>query len=290
MGCDGGTIPRRDELVRTKQKDEHKDTNAQNAFKWKHCAISQQALKQPIVACDLGRLYNKEAIIQYLLKRADSPLEAAAHIRQLRDVTELVLTDNPAFKDVQTKGDEYVDHAIAAYICPTTGLEMNGKHKFVFNRLCGCVFSERARKNVNTEKCLKCGGSMKVTELIILNPGEEERKRMADRMIERKAVIRAARKKVKKEVNKEIGIEQYIGTPAFKKIKQERNKLDKEEAASSGTSAGSAKLILPEKAKGSYSIAKDPNASEALKSLFTSHETAKNKPKAHWITHNPLFY
>lgn len=41
MGCDGGTIPRRDELVRTKQKDEQKDVHAENAFKWKHCALSQ---------------------------------------------------------------------------------------------------------------------------------------------------------------------------------------------------------------------------------------------------------
>lgn len=246
------------------------------------CFPFQQALKQPIVACDLGRLYNKEAVIHYLLRRVESPLETAAHIRQLKDVTELVLTDNPAFKYVQTKNTDYVDHAVAAYICPTTGLEMNGKYKFVFNRRCGCVFSERARKNVSSEKCLKCSGLMNPSEIIILNPNEEERKEMEVRMIQRKCAAKAARKKVKNETNPKVEIDpQDAAGPASKKIKQEKMKPIKQEVTtSSSNSAG----------KSSYSIANDPNASEALKSLFTSHESAKNKPTAHWITHNPLFY
>lgn len=244
----------------------------------------QQALKPPIVACDLGRLYNKEAIIQYLLSRKQTPSEVAAHIRSLKDVTVLELTNNPAFKDVQSKGAEYVDHAVAPYICPTTGLEMNGKYKFIFNRVCGCVFSDRARKNVNTEKCLKCGGPMDPKEMVTLNPDDEERQIMEERMVERKALAKADRKKIKKEVD----IKTEDGAPAPKKVKQEKVQVDQPEPSTS--TSGAAKLLLPKKAQGSYSIAKDPNASEALKSLFTTHETAKNKPKAHWITHNPLFY
>lgn len=38
-----------------------------------------------------------------------------------------------------------------------------------------------------------------------------------------------------------------------------------------------------------YSVAKDPNASEAYKSLFTSHQTAQNQQKAHWVTYNPFY-
>lgn len=55
MGCDGGTIPTRDELVRVKKKPEQKDRKADLAAKWKHCAISQEKLQPPIVACGLGR-------------------------------------------------------------------------------------------------------------------------------------------------------------------------------------------------------------------------------------------
>lgn len=50
---------------------------------------------------------------------------------------------------------------------------------------------------------------------------------------------------------------------------------------------GHAKMDQPKKPK---SIQKDPNASEAYKSLFSSHESAKRQPKAHWVTHNPLYY
>lgn len=260
----------------------------------------QQALKAPIVACDLGRLYNKEAIIQYLLSRKECrPSEMTMHIRSLKDITVLNFTNNPAFRDTQSKGAEYVDHGVAEYICPATGLEMNGKYKFIFNRSCGCVFSDRARKNVHTEKCLKCGGQMDPMDLITLNPDEEERKMMENRMIERKTL----RKKVKREVEikseeeiskskkvkteGDVAIKTEAGGSTLKKMKKDQ--LDKQGPSTSST-AGSAKLLLPQKAQSSYSIAKDPNASEALKSLFTTHESAKNKPKAHWITHNPLFY
>lgn len=248
-------------------------------------SILQQALKKPIVACDLGRLYNKEAVIQYLLTKAEIPVESASHIRQLKDVTELNLTDNPAFKDVESNGAEYVDHAVSPYVCPTSCLEMNGAYKFMFNRRCGCVFSERALKNVKTEKCLKCAGTLETKDLITLNPSDDERAVLELRMAERKAAAKAAKKKVKKEAADE-------SEPEPKKAKTQKVKRDvvKTEAGTSGTSIGASKLLIPDRAKESYSIAKDPNASEALKSLFTSHESAKNKPKAHWVTHNPLFY
>ena len=59
MGCDGGTIPKRHELVRTKKKPEEKDKVADLASKWQYCALSNQPLKQPIVACELGRYSTK---------------------------------------------------------------------------------------------------------------------------------------------------------------------------------------------------------------------------------------
>ncbi|KTF80407.1 hypothetical protein cypCar_00040561, partial [Cyprinus carpio] len=74
MGCDGGTIPKRHELVKGPKKVEKVDKNAELAAKWKYCALSQEKLKRPIVACELGRVYNKDAIIEYLLdKSAERP-------------------------------------------------------------------------------------------------------------------------------------------------------------------------------------------------------------------------
>merc|ERR1712110_1044137 len=67
MGCDGGTIPTRDEQVRLKKKPEQKDKDSVRLYKWQHCHLTQQKLTKPIVACELGFLYSKEVIIEKLL-------------------------------------------------------------------------------------------------------------------------------------------------------------------------------------------------------------------------------
>ena len=41
MGCDGGTIPKRDELVRQKKKKEQKDPDSERLYLWGHCSVSQ---------------------------------------------------------------------------------------------------------------------------------------------------------------------------------------------------------------------------------------------------------
>ena len=51
--------------------------------RWRHCAISSQRLRQPVVACGVGKLYNKEAVIEALLDRSKMPGDAA-HIKSLK--------------------------------------------------------------------------------------------------------------------------------------------------------------------------------------------------------------
>lgn len=55
MGADGGTIPKRCELVRNKKKKEKVDKNVEAATKWRTCQLTQLPLREPIVACRLGR-------------------------------------------------------------------------------------------------------------------------------------------------------------------------------------------------------------------------------------------
>ena len=120
------------------------------AFRWRHCSIKQLPLQPPIVACGLGRLYSKEAVLEGLLDRSTLP-ESAVHIKNLKDVKTLNLTPNPAFDGEKVeKGDCYVDGGKSPYICPIIGLEMNGKYKFCFIWSCGCVMSERALKEIKT--------------------------------------------------------------------------------------------------------------------------------------------
>lgn len=293
MGCDGGTIPRRDELVRTKQKPEQKDKDAEAVAKWKHCAITQEELRQPIVSCELGRLYNKEAVIEYLLSK-DAACEAAKHIRSLKDIVELKLTQNAGYsrRDAD-KGDEYVDLRASKFICPVVGLEMNGKYRFCYLRKCGCVLSERALKEVKSEVCHKCAKPFEDDDIVILNGSDDDLVVLSARMELRRAKAKSEKKSKKRAAD--------TAEDGVKKVKFENGVGSKKSTAVNGGASTSGapknsevgtatKMLLPEKARQCYSIAKDPNTSEAFKELFTSHPKAINQPKPHWITHNPLFY
>ncbi|XP_028854424.1 replication termination factor 2 isoform X2 [Denticeps clupeoides] len=222
MGCDGGTIPKRHELVKGPKKVEKVDRDAEIAARWRHCALSQEKLRRPVVACELGRLYNKDAVIEYLLdKSAERPnTEVASHIRGIKDVKELNLTDNPAWEGdrMNTKGDRYEDVHCAMFICPVVGLEMNGKHKFCFLLTCGCVFSERALKEVKTEICHKCGDPFQDGDLVFLNGTKEEVEKLRERMGERRVKAKAAKKSKKNKgaetISKPVAVEETTADSA----------------------------------------------------------------------------
>ncbi|XP_032461258.1 replication termination factor 2 isoform X3 [Phocoena sinus] len=186
MGCDGGTIPKRHELVKGPKKVEKVDKNAELVAQWNYCTLSQEILRRPIVACELGRLYNKDAIIEFLLDKSSEKAlgKAASHIKSIKNVTELRLSDNPAWEGDKgnTKGDKHDDLQRARFICPVVGLEMNGRHRFCFLRCCGCVFSERALKEIKAEVCHTCGAAFQEDDVIVLNGTKEDVETLKRRM------------------------------------------------------------------------------------------------------------
>ena len=59
----------------------------------------QVLAKKGVVACEMGRIYNKEAVIEMLLNKDRSTCPPwASHIEKLKDVVELDLTINPAYE------------------------------------------------------------------------------------------------------------------------------------------------------------------------------------------------
>lgn len=108
-----------------------------------------------LIACELGRFYNKESVIELLLDRhtlaGKFPPEMhkkSMHIRNMKDITELVLVINPNHKKELTPVTMLNGTSTVAgtedgspYHCPITGLEMNGRYRFVFFLTCGCVVS-----------------------------------------------------------------------------------------------------------------------------------------------------
>ncbi|XP_068251061.1 replication termination factor 2-like [Palaemon carinicauda] len=300
MGCDGGTIPRRDELVKTKKKPEQKDKNSERLYRWKHCAVSQAPLKAPIVACEMGRIYNKEELLTRLLDRASE--RGISHIKGLKDFKELNLTPNPGYQRRGADlGDAYNDNQTAEYICPVTSLEMNGKYRFSFIWSCGCVLSERSLKEVKSEVCHKCGKPLSEDDIIPLNPTEEEQESVRSAMMVRRATAKAA-KKAKKE-GKRSAEEEEGETSKTNGGKVKKMQKLSEGASSSGEINnkstlrvhGAASAVLRDKdfekiRSAGFSVAADPKASEVYKSLFDTHKTAQKKQSAHWVTCNPQYF
>ncbi|CAD6999401.1 protein RTF2 homolog [Ceratitis capitata] len=326
MGCDGGTIPRRDELVRTAKKPEQKDKDAEREFRWLHCALTQQRLQEPIVMCGLGRLYSKQGVIEQLLEKEKMP-DSVKHIRSLKDMKTLNLTPNPVFAD-KDKTEGLLDNRHAPYICKLTGLEMSGKFRFVALWSCGCVISERAQKQIKRDDnggstCPLCLTPFAIEDVVVLNASEEELELMQAKM-EMRNTKRKAVKKLKKEEKTQTTAN--IGSSAKQKsnivaIKEEivcdnsvvKESVEKKEKpapeapSTSKAAAGEQKMKLvanmkrssaaedaledPElkRLKNNYSVAKDPKASDVFKSLFTTHKSEKEQSRAHWVTYNPFY-
>ena len=174
-------------------------------------------------------------------------------------------------------GDNYVDRLVSPWICPVTGLEMNGRFKFILDWRTGRVLSERAYKMVKGDEAEK----IMEEDVVILNPNEgEEADRMRTKMEGRKAREKAA-KKAKKEgsgASKRKGEEEVEPKDANGVVKKSKVFV------SASTSSSEAK-----KEKKPKSIQEDNTKSEVYKSLFSSHASAQNRPKGNWVTFDPRY-
>merc|ERR1712080_373741 len=196
MGCDGGTIPKRHELVKTAKKGEQKDKDMARNAKWTQCTINQQQLSPPIMVCELGRLYSKESILEYLLDPSVS--DNCPHILNMRHVKELKLTPNPGYGKIPAGcHDQYHDTHVAKYVCPVVGVEMNGKHKFCALWSCGCVLSERALKEIDCDSCHNCGTTFQEEDIIVIYSEDEDLALMEMNMNVRREKVKALRKEKK---------------------------------------------------------------------------------------------
>lgn len=318
-----------------------KDKEAEMAYRWRHCALTQERLREPIVMCGLGRLYSKQSVIEQLLDKETEMPDACKHITSLKDIRDLHLSPNPIYKD-EDKTEGLLDTRSAPYICKLIGLEMSGKFRFVGLWSCGCVFSERALKEIGTNICSLCQAPFNDDDIVILNGTDTEMEEMATK-IELRAARRKANKKNKKESKKQSAtitnatvtaataavslikvkeephevtakillssaaeLQPIVSTKIIKTeiIKCEKDSVKKSEdkPGTSGTSktqktikrtAAKEALMDPAMKKlkdtSDYSVAKDPKATDVYKSLFTSHESAHQQDRAHWVTYNPFY-
>jgi hypothetical protein len=214
MGCDGGTkVDKRDIIVKVRKEKKGMDKELRNQLVWDVCTISKEKLTEPIVCCALGRLYNKEALVEALIRRKSTkkPDELIEHIQSLKDITNIHFSPNPEHAKDNTK---------SKFICPITQQEIRGLYKFYAVAKCGHVVSEKAIQMTESsnKSCLVCNEP--VTELILLNKSETEEKELREKLLA--AIATNPVKKSKKRARKEEKAEQVPTdevVPEKKKIK-----------------------------------------------------------------------
>ena len=116
------------------------------------CALTAEPLAPPIVADELGHLFNKDALIAYLLDRSRS-IPAFSHVRRLKDVVEVRVTPISAGAGAgagssASSASASSDSHVALFMCPLTQEAANGAAPFVVARGCGCMLSERAAREL----------------------------------------------------------------------------------------------------------------------------------------------
>lgn len=197
MGNDGGSIPSRSELVKQKtgprKVQETKDANSE--FAWNYCALSKAPLQEPLVADALGRIYNKDAVLQHLI-------DASVHsdITSLKDVTDLILSrDGKTFK------------------CPVTGRTFGPKFIFL---LCGHVMALEAIRHEDVHACLICSAKYDPADIIQLNATDEALDALIARQkrLDEAGLTHSLTKKKKKK--RKVDIEE-VEVKHTKKVKDE---------------------------------------------------------------------
>lgn len=163
MGNDGGSIPKRRELVRESTKElsttQVKETqHEKQVYYWAHCALSQQPLSLPIVSDSTGNLYNKDAVLESLIAVTGKETEenvagsepTSGTVKSLRDVVEVRFQLE---EDDETEGGK--ESVTLKLICPITRRRLGPGVRTVYLVPCGHAFAENAVKEMGGTACLQ---------------------------------------------------------------------------------------------------------------------------------------
>lgn len=286
MGNDGGSIPTRRELVKSAARNptisDLKEKQKEHlAHRWSQCPLSHKALVKPIVADYTGDLYNKDAIIQFLLPDDVSSLDKVeaetflqGRVKGLKDVVEIQFEIE---HDEKNNTDKRV--------CPVTGKELGPAVKAVYLVPCGHAFSSEAIKEMKSSECVQCGQQYQSPRdvLPILPTSEEDKSMVMERIEELKSLglthslkkDKSSKKRKAKEVNGEDE-----ATPNGKNGESGKNGTGVSPKTSgikhSATANLTARVLEEQEEKKKRRLL---NENDNIQSLYTKAGTEKNKNK-----------
>ena len=132
---------------------------------WTTCPLSHKPLARPIVSDCVGNLYNKDAILQFLLpgddvegisSKADCEAVLCGRVKGLRDVVEVKFeVDSERGGPTSTGAAAGNGGRSEGWICPVTAKQLGPNVKSVYLVPCGHAFSEEAIRQLKDDKCLQ---------------------------------------------------------------------------------------------------------------------------------------
>lgn len=122
-------------------------------------------MKEPVVSDSSGKLYNKDAILEFLLpagdgtpgvSKSDNEEVLEGRVRSLRDVVEVKF--QPEERDGAEKGGKASAKG-PKWVCPITNKALGPGVKAVYLVPCGHAFLESAVREVSGDNCLQVSTS-----------------------------------------------------------------------------------------------------------------------------------
>jgi Rtf2 RING-finger len=198
-------------------------------------------------------LYNKDAVLQYLLPAEASTLNKEdcdkllqGRIKSLKDVVEVLF---------EVDGKESLEKE--KWICPVTSKELGPAVKAVYLVPCGHAFSQEAIKEMKTEQCLQCSQPYEPQNIITLFPSTEPQKNILQKRID--------------EIS-EKGLTHSLKKASGSSKKRKANKLIKEEGLATEVPSVNRSQTSTPIPRSSTST---PNPSNGIKDAATANLTAR---------------
>lgn len=172
MGNDGGSIPKRRELVKEAAKalttsQAKEQLTEQQEYHWSTCPLSRKPLAKPVVSDAAGTLYNKDSVIEFLLKEDSREKEEAGKVAdvkregefaelgcagdRLKGLKDVVEVKFEVGKEEKKEGSGRSE----SWVCPITGRELGPGAKAVYIVPCGHAFAGSVVKEVAGSVCLQ---------------------------------------------------------------------------------------------------------------------------------------
>ncbi len=325
MGGDGGTTnASRADLVKLRKAPERIDKETVNAMRWTLCGLSQEPLNSrssktqtegasdTVVADGMGNLFNRSAVIEYLLSKIVQP--KFAHIKSLKDVWSVRLTYPDDSKSISSAAATATalpaaateigapkkqtappvrdaahmtgaDRAVSGtggrvFICPITSAPANGRHPFIVKRVCGCVYSKKAVLEVPSDTCLLCGRALpqdlkerEAENIPLLSDSMQELERLKTALAAAKALAAANKKAAKSKTAGSAAAAAATDSNA-------QTKTNSSAAADTKTSSAASAAAATDSGSGSGGGGDAPKKRKAGAAALDSDKSAPTKPSA----------